>query len=275
VPAAHGATPEEITVAADDCPSAADVARELAEILPKARIRVVNAAEALVRVRDLGSRYEVVVGATRREIGDEARRCDERARTAAVVAGVAIEPPSGRPAAPSGALTSVTLDLAGLADAGLAGDGIGTLPGVGGMVRATVARGWAGVSFGVAALAPATLGLATGQVQVLRIPLDVGLRASWRRARWEVAADFGLAAALVRFDGQALLAAQQSWRIELGARLGASLRYWAWKGAAPFVAIQAVAVPLPAQLSVAPEGVVATMPLLWVSALAGVSVKFN
>src|SRR5438067_1087137 len=95
-----------------ECPPAADVARELRSILPRMRVVVAPNGPSEVRISDERSRYRIAVAGSERELVDEGRRCEDRARAAAVVVALALEPP----AVPRDAWR-VDLDVGGIVDA--------------------------------------------------------------------------------------------------------------------------------------------------------------
>src|SRR5262245_62881 len=75
------------------CPSSEALARALSSLLPDARVADGDHA-LVVRIDDFGARWRLTVDGASRELPDGARRCEERARQAAVVVALALEPPS-------------------------------------------------------------------------------------------------------------------------------------------------------------------------------------
>jgi hypothetical protein len=86
VPAAASLT----IVGADACPSATAVRTALAQLVSEPSASADNAPGVHVRVEDRGPFYDVSVGSAERSVADPERHCDERARTVAVMAAVAL-----------------------------------------------------------------------------------------------------------------------------------------------------------------------------------------
>jgi len=93
---ARGAPPAAVRVIAAGCPGAGEVVAALAPLLPStlasAGAGVPGAVE--LRVIDRGASYRVEVAGAARDFPDEARRCSDRARAAAVFATLTLDPPA-------------------------------------------------------------------------------------------------------------------------------------------------------------------------------------
>ena len=79
---------------------------------------------------------------------------------------------------------------------------------------------------GVLGLAPSTGRAAGVDVEVTRIPFDLGLRAGPPRGRVELGGDVGLVLAVLRLSALSLAEAAASTRLDAGARLAPWLRVW-------------------------------------------------
>src|SRR5689334_15407552 len=77
------------------CPSPRALGEALTRLIPS--VEVTSASEAgvfRVEITDLGKRYRLRVGGGDRELAEPARRCEERARAAAVLVALVLQPPS-------------------------------------------------------------------------------------------------------------------------------------------------------------------------------------
>jgi hypothetical protein len=269
----------------------------ITELLPTAHLAgSADEADALeVRVADEGERYRVVIAGAARTVEDGARRCDERARTAAVFVVLVLQPPSvaideapvaapppGPPlrAAPvtppptgsTGPRVEVELSAQLALPVRPVFDGAVT---AGGGVRIGVGGSLVSVTAGAALLAPATLRLPTGSVDLLRAPFDVDLRLAGRRGSVEVAGELGLAVALLHAQGHGFTVDESAFGAEVGVRAAGHLRWWLTDRVGVSLALQAVAVPAPARLIVSPAGVVGEAPFLWLAASFGAVVRLH
>ena len=251
------------------CPSPAALARALANMLPDAKISDGDGA-LVVRVDDLGARFRLRVGDEMRELPDAARKCDERARQAAVVVALALAPPSvdeaptaeAPPPTPEAAapppseaevrapieervVPTVTrrrvelelgagLDVAPLADGGaLAQGAIG--------IRFVIGRPRIAMTLGVAATTPTTMELLPARVQVTRIPIDLSARyVANAGRRIEATFDLGGIADVLLLEGQPGLGGN---RVSAGVRVAASARWWVRDETAFFAGAEAVVLP--------------------------------
>jgi len=255
------------------CPSADAVAHALSSLLPDAKIARADDA-LLVRVDDLGTRWRLTVGDSRRELPDGARRCEERARQAAVVVALALAPPTVDSAAtepPPAVATAPTveaaasppseievrapieerprapvshrmfsLELGARLDMAPAADG-GALAEGGVALRAALGRGRFAGALGIAAVTPSTLSLAPSTVHMTRIPIDLSLRVllhAGRRA--DTAVDAGAVAHVLLLEGAAGMGGN---RVDVGARAAATERFWLSDDTAFFVSAEASFLP--------------------------------
>jgi hypothetical protein len=92
---------------------------------------------------------------------------------------------------------------------------------------------------------------------------------------WEVAGELGPVAAWVSLSGQEVPEARAATRLEIGGRLGASLRYWASGSNAVFIASHAAFFPRPYRLQLENLGEVGRTPTLWVGTTIGAVIDFD
>ena len=231
------------------CPSAAAVRPLLGEL-----VSTEEARRATVSIQDRGRHYRVAVGAAATTLDDPARDCRKRARQATVVAARALQDPTvvlGPPVwtvekgmvievAPSGKL------VYGAEIRGAWGSGRWSVFGAGG------ARG------------PVTLELDDDwEAELLRLPLDAGLRVTSRRWRLRTWLAFGGSMTASRILGRDLVDMDPEWRIDFGAlaMVGATLPVRGRIGLAAALAIRWE--PRPHRLQVVPVGTVGETPAWW------------
>ena len=292
------ALPSQILIAGADaaCPAPSAVALRLQQLLPKTEIGIgigigEAADSATVRLIDLGHSYRVSAAGQTRELVDESRSCKERARVAAVFAALMLHPPvvvpPSPPIAPPPQLTLpappalptrrsrlfADLEFGGLFDS--APRASSSLFSGGAEVRATIGGKIAGVALGIGGLSSTSLALPTGHAQLTRIPIDLSLRLSLRRARFDFAGDLGLAATVLLADGVDITSTQRAIHLDLGLRLGALVRLWVHPRIAPYLALHATISPRPENLQIEPIGTVETLPIAWIGISAGLSVKLH
>jgi hypothetical protein len=288
-PPSTQATPAALTVSAAPgaCPRAAAVAAAAAQLLPKVRVTAAEGPDGAgaARVEDLGDRYRVVFDGTSREVREPARDCAERARAAAVIIALTLDPPLAAPApapapSPAPAIAShaappppsawrVMLQI----DASLeAVPDVATVTAItgGGAVRAWLGGRHFGVGLGVGVVAPLVLRLETGRAEILRIPCDLDVYGALGRGPWEGVAEIGLTLGAIRMAGQDVTAAAHATRLEVGGRLALNLRYWARAKVAPFLGFEAGVVPSPHELLVTSVGVAGHTPRAWLGVHFGV-----
>jgi hypothetical protein len=106
------AAPKEtvgLAIAGDEtCPSSEAVEDALARLAPQIALSPPGApSQVSIRVEDVGASYEVRVGTVVRSMDDPDRRCEERARTTALIAAMILDPPrlgdAESPASPAAA----------------------------------------------------------------------------------------------------------------------------------------------------------------------------
>ena len=253
IPAAASGQAAEPTVdAVGACPDPGVVRGLLAPL-----VSTNEALAATVIVQDRGPRFRVVVGATAMMLDDPARDCVARARTAAVVAANALQvnkvvfgPPTW------------TVEKGLVIDAAF--DRGEPLWSYGAEIRGAFgSKPWSVVG-AAGARTPVTLTLTDGfKAEVIRLPLDGGMRLTsyrWRFRPWLV---LGASATVTGVLGQDVVESQREWRVGLGAlaMAGATLRVIGRLGVAAAIAVRWE--PRPYRLQVVPVGTVGETPEWW------------
>ena len=279
----------ELVTTGGDCPSLDELATALAQFLPGRPIRSARTGTGaiLVEVTDLVSRYRVAVAGQERLFADEARRCEDRAQTAAVFVALILEPPSAgdEPAPPAPALAVVAPSPPPRHRLFVDVEATGALrfsppPGPGDTLLAggaslRVSAGWRslGLALGVSALTPSRISVdGGGAARLQRVPVDLDLRLLLRWRRVELLLDGGLqlTAAGVRGEevpgGTGTTVLDVGWRAALGVRVRGSARVW------PLLALEASVVPGGTLLLIDAQVVGAT-PRWWLGLDAGVAWK--
>jgi len=284
--------PAEIAVSArGECPAAERVQRQLAPLLVETRVHAGSEGSAeQVWVADEGRGFRVKVRDVERAIDNPARDCEERARIAAVLVALVVDPPlsagdstaaepaprprsAAVPAPPPARLPPAELRWASMAGATAAlapaPDGPRTW-GVGPVLRALMGQAAWDVSLSAAFLSPVTLDLETGGVRLTRFPLD--LSASWifgvAGARGVVGA--GVAGDLLHLTGTGVSQAQSSLRFDVGLRSHAGFRFRFGAEVWGVGEISGTFFPRPYEFEVPPNGVVGHTPAVWLAATLGV-----
>jgi hypothetical protein len=247
------------------------------------------AAAPVLRVDDLGARYTVQFAGQTATYLDPERRCDERARSAAVFVAILHEhPPRGSadgatppPAAGPGArprprpVWHADLEAGGAFDlAPRSGPPGGEYAG-GGALRLAFGARWLAASLGLKVLSPVTLWFAAlprNQVRLLRLPLDVSLRAALRRGPCEGIGELGLlvSVALATLESPE---AQQLARAAVGVHAALGLRLWPSSRVAPFLSAVADVTPVPSRLSLEGGQPFGAVPALWIGGTLGLAVR--
>jgi hypothetical protein len=255
--------------------------------------QVAAEAPATLEVRDEGDHYRVHIGSVERQVEDAARRCEDRARVAAVIATLALateaSPPSPSPSPsplpspqsipprppspPPRRSVHITLELAGIAAVAAQ-----TGPPANGGARARVVVGGRYLSgtLGVAGLSPATLPLAGGfRSSLQRVPIELGLRAGGERGRFGAFGELGLVLAPTVVDGFGLDQARAQTFVDIGLRAAVPFAISLGRRVALLIA-PALEVSLhPAELAILPHGVVGETPRLWLSLDVGAKVTLR
>jgi hypothetical protein len=268
------------------CPSPALVAGALRAIAPRHEVTLdeaVMAGDLSVRVRDREEGFELRVGERGRTIRDPQRHCAERARTAALIIALALEPPfvalpqpPGRPPAPA-APRALRADL----EVGAAFD---VSPGVerqsGSLAAGVAIRGAVGLSWikgvlGLGLVSPLTLDLGVARARLWRLPLDLALRVATQWRFLEISGELGLAMDIVMASGEEIAASRSGTRLELGFRAAATLAVRPWGRWGLFASPCFTFIPSPSELQTQPQGVVGTTPRLRTGALVGLTVRLD
>jgi len=249
---ARGQTAEPTVEAVGACPDADVVRGFLARLVSPSEARA-----APVVVQDRGPHFRVVVDGTVMMLDDPARDCVARARTAAVVAANALQvnkvvlgPPTW------------TVEKGLVIEAAF--DHGEPLWSYGAEIRGAFgSKPWSVVG-AAGARTPVTLTLNDGfKADIIRFPLDGGMRLTsyrWRFRPWFV---LGASATVTGVLGQDVVESQREWRLGLGAlaMAGATLRVVGRLGVAAALAVRWE--PRPYRLQVAPVGTVGETPEWW------------
>jgi hypothetical protein len=293
---AQTAAPDvQVQLADDACPSPALLREKLQSLLGEDAALAIGAApgdrEGAVHasLRDLGDRYAIEVEGSRREVGDGARDCVERARVAAVFIALNANPPAepaaSEPAEPEppepasehgeqamrwGVRLSGEAAYAAAIDRGAFGAAAGVWLGLGAL-RLDASAG---------ALSPAEVQLDArpdirGSVALMRIPLTASASYLLRAGPLAFGPALGLALDLLRLRGQGVERPQTELRVNPGAfaAVDADLRLTPALSTTLRVALSAF--PRAYDLSVDPDGRLARTPRLWLSASLGLAWQVN
>jgi hypothetical protein len=286
---------------ADACPAPRALRAAVARLLPGVVLTDDAGDEqaVVVRIEDEGAAYVVAIATQRHELRDPARDCVERARAAAVLVVMALQPPAvaeaaSRPAAapatrPASVPTPpvvprpapaprrralVTLDVGAAAAAALPGKRNDAGATGGAAVRLNVGRRF-GAALGVGGLAPVTLDLPQGRARVTRVPVDLDAFAALPIGRFDLLFALGLAAAVVSVEGQGFPVPVSATRADLGLHAGVAVRWWRWGRVAPYAAVEAELLPVPYDLAVAGRGTVGSTPRWWLRLVLGLTVSLD
>lgn len=289
---------------AEGCPSPRGLIVELKRLLPQTRFETTPDADAeAVLIEDAGESFSVSVGGETRRFEDASRTCAERARLAAVFVALVLDPlhvpfsetkqeppepppeppkppppepappPPPEPEPPSDEAT-IDFEIGPLLWVGAisTSENLPVAGGLGGRFRF---GGAVAISLGGAGLLPAHLQYGEGDVEAIWTPFDVALRLGQRLGEWELAGELGPLAAWVSIAGQGVLDARAATRLEVGGRVGASVRYWASPNIALFAAGHGVFFPRPYHLELAGLGEIGRTPTLWVGTTIGAVIDLD
>ncbi len=274
---------------ASDCPSLEQVSDELKPLLPNTRIEAGHAGsvEPVAVLIDRGSSYLIQIAGQERDIGDTERNCTERARVAAVVIALVVDPPGAGqtkpepepapPAAPRPARSQpvpvekapepgLNLRLEASARAALTADHFVAGPGL----RASVGGNAWGAGLGLGLLSPAHLQLGEGEVRLVRYPGDITGEARLRSDDWEVSPALGVAVDVVQANGQGYERSGQATRLDPGFKLGLALRVFPDQRWGAFIAADATWFLQSYEVAVEPGGPRTRLPRLWYGLAAGI-----
>lgn len=293
-PAALAQARRPVLIAGEgDCPSPAHVAQILKAMLPLREVAVGSAPggdAVIVSVWDREQRYGVRVDGTTRDLSDERRRCEDRARAIALIVALAVEPPSVAlpearppppppptappPPSPPGSWR-FALEIGALFDAAPGVENQSDVFSFGASLRAAFGgRHVQGVA-AVAALTPTTLDLGSARARLLRFPLDIGVRLAGDWGRFELSGELGIAATVLSVSGQDLAPSRDATRLELGVRAAGMIAYRLGERWGPFLAVQAIFAPSPISLEASPQGALGTTPRLHVAGVLGATVRLH
>jgi hypothetical protein len=248
-------------------------------------------------VVDEGSSFRVLLGGANRTFAEPRRRCDERARAAAVFIALALQQSEATPSSaakevasaesPSLAVSAVAKPQAArrfrlgaeiVGQVGGAAGHDGTIGGGSVRLSGDYRRKSfvVGLAIGAGAASPLRLDFDRGAALIQRTPMTLDVRIGARRGRFEADAAVGLAVTVLRVSGADLPTTQTSERAEAGLHFEALARWWFAQRVAPQLDFEAVVVPTPYAVAVAPSGnVVGHLPTSWLGASLGVAVRIR
>ena len=290
---ARAAPPNDLRVSSNSsCPAARDVVAELGPLLPRTRVLPTDDAAPTANavtasIIDEGERVRVRVASEERVFKDAGRACVERARTAAVLIALVLEPPTfpdakpapsppppqpaPPPASPRHAVP-LTFEFGPLLQAAPASDAA-QLPVAGGFGgRLAWGRAW-GVSAGAAFLLPTRLALPAADARLVWVPFDVALRATREAGPVALSAELGPELAMLFASGERVNNPRTSLRLEAGARGALSLTWGMSSQLGAFFTLFGVWRPKPYSFRVNPGLPSGTTPSLWVGAALGLSFR--
>lgn len=250
-----------------------------------------------VLVIDDGASYRIEIDGATRTFVDSPTDCEERARTVAVVAALAIEPPPIDGGAPlqivpattalaprasttamvvarreSAANTAVQFEVGGVLENG-AGSG-GKLSSA--EVALSVAVGWAdrAVVIGGAVGAPISMDIMEVHALVRRVPLDIALRNRLgNRGLLAATIEIGPRFVIQHSEHASGTHLESATRLEVGARFAARLEVWpSWTRGGAYALLEGEYVPRPSRFTLADRGVIGEMPSLWIGASLGLAI---
>jgi hypothetical protein len=149
------------------------------------------------------------------------------------------------------------------------------MPRTGGVGARLRFGGSVALSIGGAGLLPAHLEYGEASVEAIWTPFDISLRLGQRFDEWELAGELGPLAAWVSIAGQGVPDARAATRLEVGGRIGASVRYWASPSIALFLAGHGAFFPRPYRLELEGLGEVGQTPSLWVGTTIGAVIDLD
>jgi hypothetical protein len=272
-----------------DCPAKSAVEEAIAPLLESSSA---TASKARVVVRDLGAAYEVRSGGVARQVLDADRRCAERAQAAAVIAMLAIAPPTvPAPQAsspdsphPSGPEAEARTELPALPSPpearpiaiDLEAFFISDASSVGGGARIALPGDTIGLALGVRSTSSSRQDVGHGaSAGIQRSQADLALRGESGKRPVDVALEAGVAADLLIIEGQGLPVTRGATRFEPGVRGAAALRFWVLDALAFAVGAEAFVTPWPTPIVVDPLGKVGDTGKASLWGFAGMLMRFD
>jgi hypothetical protein len=291
------APPERLQLLSNSsCPSASDVAQQLAPLLQHTQVSVGaeegnSAGATQVKLTDSGEELEVRVGPEVRVFRDPGRACTERARSSAVFIGLVLDPPllpeapEPKPSAPAKVAATppptepkprpsahLVLELGPLLQAAPISDSA-QLPLAGGFGgRLAWGKTW-GAAFGAAFLLPTRLHLPAADARVVWLPFDLSLRLTQGGPALSWSAELGPELALLFATGEGVDNPRTSTRVELGARGAVSLSWGMGSHVGAFVTLFSELRPKPYDFRVNPDMASGSSPAWWLGSSLGLSLR--
>lgn len=281
--------PDELAIAATgQCPSAERVQRQLIPLLAQTSVVVGPATSAeVVSVADQGEKFRVKLRDVERVIENPARDCEERARIAAVLVALVVDPPlpTGDSAGPQRAVQpeptppkAPSTPPARLSWATLAGATAALAPasegsrtwGAGPLLRALLGQAGWDVSLSAAFVSPVKLDLESGGVRLTRFPLDLSGSLLFGSSEVRGVVGAGLAGDLLHLTGTGVSQAQSSLRFDAGFRAHVGFRFRFGAKVWGLAELSGTFFPRPYEFEVPPSGVVGHTPAFWLATTFGV-----
>jgi hypothetical protein len=107
------------------------------------------------------------------------------------------------------------------------------------------------------------------------IPIDLAAGFAAEARPVELGVEVGPSVSILSIMGENLKQARRQIRVELGGRLSLWSRFWFSKQFAAFLAVEAVARPMPHVLDIDPRGSIGELPALWLGASAGLAASLE
>ena len=277
------------------CPSAADVVRELAPLLPHTRVEddaegdTSPVAEG-ASISDEGESLRVRVAGQDRLFRDPERACRERARTAAVFIGLVLDPPvlpeakapaparppppppPPPPPVPAETATPLALQFGPLLEVAPHSDA--AKPPLAGGFGGRLAWGRTlGVAAGAAFLLPTRLALPHADARLVWLPFDISPRLTYDAGPLALSAELGPELALLFASGDRVKNPRTSTRLEVGARAAVTLTWSMSAHLGAFMTLFGVWRPKPYEFRVNPQLASGTTPPVWLGASLGIAFR--
>jgi hypothetical protein len=267
------------------CPRAGDVAHELAPLLRHFHVAASGAGEGVATaiVADEGKSFSIEVLDTVRRVEDETHDCVERARIAAVLIALALEPATSpfedkralerpqEPAAPAPvetppSLVEMSVELGVMAGFAAADDGV--VPGIGALAGFRAGnRRWAS-RLGIGYLPEEEHHFGSALVTLTRFPSDLAVSYAIRFEDFMIEPALGLALDPFLVNVEGLAQSSRELRLDVGPRAMLSIASGS-KAVSALAMLRAAWFPRPYELVVKPTGEVGKTPELRVELALG------
>jgi len=262
------------------CPSAAEVVRELAHLLPAVALEAVRDGatpdDAVVRERSSG--VSVAMSGQERFFEGADRSCSERAQLAAVFIAIVVDPPRfpvepapdrfvGPPVAPPEPPTPrsrrhIDFELGPSTQVAPA-SGLGATPLAFGFGARGVWGGDLSVSAGVSGLSSTLLRYPGADARMLLVPFDLGARLGRSMQAWDAGAELSFVLAAMHIQGEGMSMTESAWRLLPGGRAAVFARVWTTPHVGLSLSVYSTLFPFRYTVGVGGIGSVGETPVLW------------